>query len=97
MAKRAAKKTYWVCHAAEVVGIDLHKCTLVRRELHVRGGCEYEIGEAVNTGRAFILRRVAKPTPPYTHLVSWPGTGLFLCRLVEGKQQTLAANGGSTP
>lgn len=91
MAHKRTKPIHWVCEAAEVVGFDLFKGGMARREMHIRGGCEYCIGEAINTGRAFIVRRVEKPVPPYTHLVTWPGTGLFLCRLTEGAQRDLSS------
>jgi len=71
------------CCEAELIGVDLWKGGIARRNLVLEDSCTIEISNAINSGRAFILRRCEKPVPPYTHLVSWPGTGLLLCRLEE--------------
>lgn len=81
MAKKSTARTAWYCVRAELVGIDLGKGRLCRPGLTIAPSTEYHIGNAINTGRAFIIRRTKVDVKPFTHLVSWPGMGLFLCHL----------------
>jgi hypothetical protein len=81
--KRKGKPLAVRCLEAELTGIDLWLGGLVRRNLVIEDSACPAIEAAINSGRAFILRRCEKPVPPYTHLVSWPGTGLLLCHLEE--------------
>lgn len=95
MPKKPQTRTATRCVSAELVGFDLGRGRLSRPGVMVEAGNTQVIADAVDTGRAFVLRRCFKPQPPYTHVVSWPGVGLFLCHLGFLEQVIQADKGGS--